>query len=506
MIQFVFKLVMVQVMVSVLVTNAALYVSPQGSDGGDGTINKPFASWEKAQAAVSSGDTVFFRSGTYKYTKSASPCNGQSSKVSVIVLSKSGSSGKLIHYFNYPGEHPVLDFYGMKNNCRMRAFEVRGSWIHMKGFEITGLPQTNNKNNENWGIIVSGSNNIFELLDIHHIMGAGLFITNGTNNLILNCDSHDNYDMHSSKGKGGSADGFGDHTNTVSAKGNTFRGCRAWWNTDDGFDCIHCNSPVVIENCWNFLNGYKPGTSTKIGDGNGFKVGGFDMPPRHVPSKIPANTVRNSLSFLNRASGFYQNHHMVPNVYHNNTAYNNNVTGFKLLGCDPNSHKDVNMGILRNNVVLGGKSAVTHATGSMVDAKNNSWDLSMTVTESDFLSVDTAGVFGPRKEDGSLPDIDFLRLSPGSKLIDKGVDIGLPFKGSKPDLGAYELGSATNVRKRNLSATINRVYRGQVQFFDVSGRKIPVGHRNNYIGAMIYLVRLKNDHHHGVIANLPKQD
>jgi len=45
---------------------------------------------------------------------------------------------------------------------------------------------------------------------------------------------------------------------------------------------------------------------------------------------------------------------------------------------------------------------------------------------------------GPRSPDGSLPILEFLRLRDGSQLIDRGTDVGLPYNGSAPDLGAYE--------------------------------------------------------------------
>jgi hypothetical protein len=35
-----------------------------------------------------------------------------------------------------------------------------------------------------------------------------------------------------------------------------------------------------------------------------------------------------------------------------------------------------------------------------------------------------------------------MKLKAGSDAIDKGVDIGLPFKGKAPDLGAFEYGVA----------------------------------------------------------------
>jgi len=34
--------------------------------------------------------------------------------------------------------------------------------------------------------------------------------------------------------------------------------------------------------------------------------------------------------------------------------------------------------------------------------------------------------------------LDFLRLAPGSTLIDAGVDVGLPYESAAPDLGAFE--------------------------------------------------------------------
>ncbi len=37
-----------------------------------------------------------------------------------------------------------------------------------------------------------------------------------------------------------------------------------------------------------------------------------------------------------------------------------------------------------------------------------------------------------------LPDITFGRLATGSDLIDAGVNVGLPFSGSAPDIGVFE--------------------------------------------------------------------
>jgi len=72
---------------------------------------------------------------------------------------------------------------------------------------------------------------------------------------------------------------------------------------------------------------------------------------------------------------------------------------------------------------------------------HNSWDTSgITVSDADFVSLDSSCLDDPRKPDGSLPDCNFLHLKSTSGLIDKGVNVGLPFNGKAPDLGAYETG------------------------------------------------------------------
>jgi hypothetical protein len=69
----------------------------------------------------------------------------------------------------------------------------------------------------------------------------------------------------------------------------------------------------------------------------------------------------------------------------------------------------------------------------------------VTVTADDFASVAVAEALAPRQPDGSLPDVGFMRLAAGSDVIDRGTDVGLPFVGSGPDLGAFEFG-ATGTR------------------------------------------------------------
>ena len=232
-------------------------------------------------------------------------------------------------------------------------------------------------------------------------------------------------------------------TSPKGGKGNVFRGCRSWWNTDDGYDLISADEAVVIEDCWAWLNGYLPGTMTRSKNGNGIKAGGYGRDVATFPSPVPMHVVRRCLSFNNGAAGFYANHHPASIQFYNNTSYNNNPN-FNMLGITY-AGADTGVGIYRNNIAFS-KTAISNGAG--VDARINSWNLSFEVAAGDFQSVSTTGVEGARKADGGLPDIPFLRLKAGSKLIDAGVDVGLAFAGKAPDLGAFETGVVTGAGAR----------------------------------------------------------
>ena len=454
------------------------YVAPTGSDSAAGSLTEPWASFAYAQSVAAAGDTVYFRGGTYFYTTATTTCGGNTgATVDSIVLSNSGTSGNPIQYWAYPGEQPVFDFSGVTDmtnyNCRHTGIRVTGSWLHLKGLELKGVLQLNNLNHESWCVYVyGGSNNIFELLDAHHNMGPGFFIQRGGNNTFLNCDSHENEDTLTSNGDGQSADGFGCHPNRAGDTGNVFRGCRAWWNSDDNWDFINATEACTVENSWAWYAGYKPDAlsggkpvALSAGNGNGFKGGGYGLPPTNVPSPTPLHIIRFNAAFFNKANGVYANHSPVSSYFYNNTSYNNG-SDFNMLGVASDGSTSISVGILRNNLAFaGGLTSNTNLSG-LIDDQYNSWDssLGLAVSNADFQSVafappascpavytpggtacvpptDTtsfAGMASARQADGSLPYLPFLRLVSNSKLIDKGIDVGLPYNGAAPDLGAFE--------------------------------------------------------------------
>jgi Right handed beta helix region len=267
----------------------------------------------------------------------------------------------------------------------------------------------------------ASNNNIVENCNIHHsgrlaTVGGGIVVTNtSANNLILNNDVHHNTDT----GGGGNSDGI---AVTSSGAGNVVRGNRVWRNADDGIDLWNA-VPVLVENNWAWQNGYNDSLQP-LGNGNGFKLGG-------AATGDGGHTIRNNLSWRNLSKGFDDNAANVPMFVYNNTAYENGSSNFGFGAAVAN--------VLKNNLSYGPSGV--NLNGAVINTFN-SWNLAVTVSAADFVSLDFSGATGPRNADGSLPTINFLRLAAGSDLIGKGVNVGIPYTGSAPNLGAYQYGGS----------------------------------------------------------------
>jgi len=452
-----FSILFLMVLISIFGINARnYYVATNGNDTtGTGSISAPYATIMKAQLSVVAGDTVFVRGGTYTMTE-AQIYKKESIWSYMHYLDKSGTSAtSRICYFAYPGEQPVFDLSKVKPaGYRNTIFFTKGSWLHIRGFEVTGVQVTITTHTQSECFRNEGSNNIFEQLKMHDGMGIGFYLTKGANNLILNCDAYRNYDSVSESGAGGNTDGFGLHP-AKGGTGNVIRGCRAWFNSDDGYDCINSAESVTFDNCWAFYNGYDA-LFVKHGDGNGFKAGGYGQAPAisSLPSPIPSNTIKNCLAYRNKANGFYANHHVVTgSKWYNNTAYRNS-TNYNMLsqrltkstttGADTTIDCPGISHILHNNISF--KYSTLKDTvnlGTSVNTYNTfSPGISVVVDANDFVSIDESLLIASRQADGSLPNNGFLRLKAGSDLIDKGTNVGYPFVGTAPDLGAFESQSA----------------------------------------------------------------
>lgn len=401
------------------------YLSPNGNDvSGKGTQKSPWHSLNRAWREVTPGDIIYLEGGTYLY------------KTRQSLYRKNGKPGSLITIKALPGEHPIIAPHPDFSDTR--GIDIHGDYLHFKGLEITGFVQRS-ANALYYGIVAENSSHlIFDQIKVHD-NGFGLSIgSNSGDNLIVNSDFYRNADPLSSFGNNkpwGGADGITIRSSD-SSRTNTIRGCRMWWNSDDGVDLFENQGTIVIEHCWSFWNGYQPGTYAPAGDGDGYKLG--------ITATDQSNHVRRllryNLSFENRARGFDQNNARCITLLYNNTSYHNANRGKAARSFDFWNGEAAT--IAKNNidyhpsmpVAFNDQAIVSHNTFQKDGSDNTRYSL----TREDFQSIDPKGVDGPRQKDGSLPDLKFLKLKKGSDLIDTGTDIGLPYKGKAPDLGAYE--------------------------------------------------------------------
>ena len=280
----------------------AYWVSTTGSDLNPGTQAAPFATLGHANLFAKPGVTIWIMPGTYPTTNT-------------VTLANSGTATTVINVFAAPGTRPVLDYAAQKAMApddNKRGIDIIGNYWHIRGFEV--------KNANDNGIAISGSNNVVEDIITDFCGDTGIQITvpsaqagdltRGAFNTILNCDSHDNFDVATG---GENADGIDAKLDI--GPGNVFRGCRSWNNSDDGYDLFGVTQVVTIDNCWAMLNGHTAnGQKGPAADGNGFKLGGNNVPAVHK--------VTNSFALTNDTCGFTLN---------NNTA-TPSVTGCGVFG------------------------------------------------------------------------------------------------------------------------------------------------------------------------------
>lgn len=398
------------------------YVATDGNDNNAGTtLATPFKTLNKATglSTLAAGDQIIVRGGTYATTTS-------------ITLSKAGTAVAPIRLITYNDERALVNFTGIA--AGKRGFTLSGSYWTIKGFDV--CKATDN------GINITGANNTIEFCSFFDNGDSGMQLDGGAHdNRILNCDSYWNADPTDY----GDADGFA--CKMAVGSNNYFYGCRSWLNVDDGWDGYlrgADNVSTVIENCWTWRNGYfKDGKDAGANaNGNGFKMGGSD------DKLLKHNfTLKNCIAFYNKAKGFDQNNNKGTMTLYNCTGYGNVGNDFSVSTTLPagSTCTVINcVDVVKTKVSLG--SFVVQAT--------NSWLSPFTVTNADFASLDSLGVTGKRNADGSLPKLNFLRLSSGSDLIDAGTNVGLPFNGSAPDLGAYEseLPAAVKNRQQSVNA------------------------------------------------------
>lgn len=417
-----------------------------GDDSHPGTLAEPWLTWGKAftSTSVNAGDTVYFRGGVYPMTVS----NGNG-----YAVTRAGTSSAWIVYSNYPEEIPILDCDAITptgywssgvgadvntgaNYIKFIGLTIRNVWQKTDSWEIQAT---------GWGC--QNGYFMFERCNAYNIDGHGfnsffdpaISYADGIHRFI-SCDAYNCSNAYAVPPAlpGNAGSGFASY-NFYDTQGHAyFKGCRAWLCGDQGF-AIAGDNYIEADSCWSFSNGLLQG------GGNGFKLGWVDNTSSEV-----RRVMKNCIAAFNRICGITTNDADSPVVCHmnlyNNTMYHNGYyAGYEDYGfgfwLDNTTASDAEelLRVFKNNIsydnaiyaglIVGGAS-YTH--------DHNTWDASVTVTDADFVTVDSTGISGARQADGSLPNIGFLKLTTGSDLIDAGVDVGLPYNYVAPDIGFYE--------------------------------------------------------------------
>ncbi|WP_330320605.1 sigma-70 family RNA polymerase sigma factor [Streptomyces clavifer] len=348
------------------VTRADIYLAPDGSDSGDGSRTRPYATLGKAASVVRPGQTIAMRGGTYR------PDRG-------VALTTDGAAGRRITLSNVRGERPVIDASAVPasdwavtqqaDHWTVQGLEIRGSASH--AYVCRGCRNT-----------------VFRGLSLHHNAKSGLTLRDaGTeDNSVLDSD------FHSNGPKPGGGVGLG--VKFGSGGGNVVRGCRAFGNGADGIDLGGFTTPVTVESSWSYRNG------------NGFTLGGGGT------TAEVAHVLTDDAAWDNTGLGFNDEGNAGAVRLTRNTAFRNG-TGFYLPSASA---------VLTANAAVGNAEGPEPVLADAARSEGNTWD-GGGAGPSMFATTDSATAESPRTADAALPRTAFLAPDgqvPGARMAAAG--------------------------------------------------------------------------------------
>ena len=433
-----------------------------------------------AISKLKAGDELYLSDGQYDLT-------------STLKINCSGNADAMITIAAAEGAKPIIDFRNEALNAN--GVTVGGQYLHIRNLTIRYAGKK--------GIWLEKAKYcILERLDVYGCCDSGIQLRSGGHNTVVNCDSHDNFDYQNN---GGNADGFADKQGDA-CSGNVYIGCRAWGNSDDGWDSyqrVTQGTPTVYINCITYNNGpakfdmsqhpralgvdkdseyFKDKDLSNISNGgnpNGFKLGG---------NGTAHNTeLYRCLAVGHRSKGFDQNNNAGQMVIVNCTSFSNKINyGF---GNDYAYMLDIHNCISLDPV---DSDIKTHASG-IVTQSHNSWLAGFSAADGDFESLDVEGLLlSPRNADGTLAETLLLHLkSTATHLIDKGVNIDkdlfkcdvitdyISYNGSAPDLGCYETDGSQSKIFGIMADTED--FNPHIPCYDLQGHRVD----SNYRGVVI---------------------
>ena len=433
------------------------FVSLDGSDSNTlGSYEEPWGTWQHAFDSVSPGDIVYFRGGVYMV-----PADNRGG----YPIEVSGTETERIVFANFPGEKPILDFSevllgGQYNSNDFKGIKVTDtSYITLIGLTVRNLWQRDADDEVAGAIYIARSYDIIvENCVVHDIGGSGFCAGDSDEVHFINCDAYHCVDYLTTALPGNDGTGFLDFNWTTTNKRIYYKNCRAWNCGDQGFSSGSI-SYTEYDGCWSFDNGVLEG------GGHGFKMGWISQPTPGLVNRL----YKNNIAANNRRRGFDSNDQGYEcgemNTF-NNFAYNNGCTtaesecqkashGFYVFNTLDDEAQELKRVYYNNGSFDNEDGEIGVGSGAFYTHENNSWDLPITMSSIDFVNLDTAQLIQDRNPDGSLPDITFGHLAPGSDLIDAGMiipgvhctgagehagDDCVEWYGAAPDIGPFESG------------------------------------------------------------------
>lgn len=388
------------------------YISTTGSNAGNGSFNTPWRNLEYAVTVAGAGDTIIMRGGTYFMNE-------------VLIDRKKGRGGAPGQYLtikNFSGEQPFLRYSS-------RRFIIWADFVRVEGL---------------------------------HLEMPWRFDVFGTGNQIVNNKMTGPQPKYGAIETGGT---------DVLIEGNYIEYDDTGGNTQDHGIYVHKGKRITVRN--NTIIGSKGYgihlyDEHKSADPAVWAANPFSMKDYLIDGNYVANSQTRSGIIVAKGRG--SAYIFLENI----TIQNNILDGNKDFGIYLREGKDVNL--YNNTFYRNGAAPVfinNYASAVTINnnifetidvnqnhIKNNSLDPNIVVSTNLYESAPRlVGVTDPSAMVGTARFLDpqngNFNLLPNSPAIDKGINVGLPYNGAAPDLGAFEFNASVPVELASFQASVS---------------------------------------------------
>lgn len=368
------------------------YIAENGSDSNDGSLEHPWRTVSYAWRNTGGGDTVLMRQGTY--TESFTLSSGSQGR---------GEAGQMWTLKSYPGEQVKF------TNATLI---INADYVRIQGLVFEGVSR-----NCNIDVGDSGVPERVEILDnlftgrqserVVSLTCANCLLQGNTVEITSGSVSHAFYIKHG-------------RDNTI--RGNYITGMYKYgiqiYDEDKYSQYTASIQNLLVENNTIVASQTRAGIVISGGDGS------------RPPIEVNGIVIRNNLILNNAEDAIkvaYEGHIRNISIY-NNVLYGNDI------GVDI-SAGDVDGIAINNNIFLSNRYAQLDIS-SRINNLTISHNLYHQPGSVGSGASDDSPVFGdPLFVNAAEGDFHLQAYSPA---IDAGVDVGLPYNGAAPDLGAFE--------------------------------------------------------------------